>query len=165
MRDARPAAVYRLHDSQGALLYVGASVDPSGRSRSHRWMQTWGKEIDKSRTTITWYPDVPTAADAERAAIQDEAPKYNLRGAGGVGYSGYRGWRRPRRLGNEPIGPVRTELEALARDWRIKIAAREEARETLIGAIRWAALDGMSQSEIARRTGMTRVTVGKALRP
>jgi len=55
-------------------------------------------------------------------------------------------------------------LNGLAVEWQTLLGRAEEARETLIGAIRWAA-DGVSQSEISRQTGMTRVTVGKALKP
>ena len=56
-------------------------------------------------------------------------------------------------------------LNGLAVEWQTLLARAEVARETLVGAIRWAAADGVSQSEISRQTGMTRVTVGKALKP
>ena len=56
-------------------------------------------------------------------------------------------------------------IEGLAQAWQTAHSAAEAAREAVVGAIRWEATQGMSQSEIARRTGMTRVTVGKALRP
>ena len=55
-------------------------------------------------------------------------------------------------------------LNGLAVEWQTLLARAEAARETLIGAIRWSAVDGVSQSDISRQTGMTRVTVGKALR-
>jgi hypothetical protein len=70
------AAVYRLYDSAGGLLYVGMAYSPTARWAAHaREKQWWFLVADK---TVQWYDDRPTAAEAEIAAIQDENPAWNI---------------------------------------------------------------------------------------
>jgi predicted GIY-YIG superfamily endonuclease len=71
---ALPAAVYRLFDEHGALLYIGASYDPDARIACHR-RKPWGSQIAAHK--IAWYDSRPAAFRAEEAAIKDEDPLYN----------------------------------------------------------------------------------------
>ena len=63
-----PAAVYRLFDEHGILLYVGASYDPGARIKRHM-AKSWGWQIEK--TTVAWYADRPTAFRIEADAIHN----------------------------------------------------------------------------------------------
>lgn len=73
----RPAAVYRLYDEAGTLLYIGSAYDPDIRYRAHR-EKWWGHEI--ARRTIKWCASREAAYDEEAAAILDENPKRNQYG-------------------------------------------------------------------------------------
>lgn len=53
-------------------------------------------------------------------------------------------------------------LERLGQEWRLAVAVERAAHEALAGAIISASAT-MSESEISRRTGMSRVSVRKAL--
>ena len=55
-------------------------------------------------------------------------------------------------------------LQDMGEEWRETQDKADTARERLVGAIRLAATEGLSQSEISRQTGMTRATIAKALR-
>lgn len=68
--------VYRLWAKDGTLLYIGKTIGPWIRPRSH-YRQPWGGEIDK--ITHQEYPSEPEAFAAEREAIIREKPKYNKR--------------------------------------------------------------------------------------
>ena len=74
---SRPAAVYRLYDAEGVLLYIGSSYDPDVRLRTHR-EKWWGQGI--ARRTVEWHPDRATAYEQEAAAILREDPKCNQYG-------------------------------------------------------------------------------------
>ncbi|WP_405626321.1 GIY-YIG nuclease family protein [Streptomyces sp. NBC_01396] len=65
-------ALYRLHGVEG-LLYVGISVSPLTRVRTHLREQPWGPSVIAIRID---YPDDPEAA--EREAVFAERPKYNV---------------------------------------------------------------------------------------
>lgn len=75
--EPRPAAVYRLYDADGALLYIGSSYDPDARYKTHR-EKWWGHEI--ARRAVEWRPDRATAYKEEAAAILRENPKRNQYG-------------------------------------------------------------------------------------
>lgn len=72
-----PCAVYRLYDTLGKLLYVGASHNPDQRRRDHRKEKPWRRRI--ASMTIEWYPDRAAAEAAEREVIAREEPEYNVR--------------------------------------------------------------------------------------
>jgi len=71
-------AVYRLFDENGALLYVGMSSDAEARIRAHRSTSVFGWRIRS--TTVSDFPTRAAAAAAEREAIRDEAPLFNVVG-------------------------------------------------------------------------------------
>jgi predicted GIY-YIG superfamily endonuclease len=74
--------VYRLHDADGRLLYVGATADIKTRWAGHRTEKKWWPMVDHERTKIAWYPDRLTALAAEMAAIVSERPLHNVVGFG-----------------------------------------------------------------------------------
>lgn len=76
--ETRPTCVYRHFDDQGRLLYVGTSIDLPNRTGGHRRSKHWFHEVHK--TTEQWFDDHQEALAAERAAIRDEAPAYNVKG-------------------------------------------------------------------------------------
>lgn len=71
-----PCAVYRHYDSDDRLLYVGISVDPERRAKSHKGQGWWSRFM--ARETVTWHEDTASAKSAERAAIEDEHPLFNV---------------------------------------------------------------------------------------
>lgn len=72
------AAVYRMYGAAGNLLYVGFSVHPVGRIAQHRSSKPWGHLI--AHTAIEWFDSLGCAADAERIAIAEERPEFNISG-------------------------------------------------------------------------------------
>lgn len=60
------------------------------------------------------------------------------------------------------VGPGACSLERLGQEWQRAVASERTAHEALAGAIVSASAT-MSESEISRRTGMSRVSVRKAL--
>lgn len=74
-----PTTLYRLFDRAGVLLYVGITRRQNARTHQHWaqapwWQQVWAQ-------TFEHHPTPAAAADAERAAIADELPVYNIRHA------------------------------------------------------------------------------------
>ncbi len=67
--------VYRHFADDGALLYVGVSLSAVMRLYDHRQSKWWGKI---AKVTIEKYQTREEAFRAEKRAIIDEAPQYNL---------------------------------------------------------------------------------------
>lgn len=76
--DQRRAAVYRLWDADGNLLYIGSSYDPEKRCEAHR-RKPWWAEV--ARRTEEWFPHRGRAYAEEMKAIAVERSKYNAMGA------------------------------------------------------------------------------------
>jgi hypothetical protein len=76
MKDERPHALYRFFDAGGDLLYVGITNDPGRRWGRHANDKPWWHEVD--RIEIERYPDRTSVLAAERKAIHDEHPRYNV---------------------------------------------------------------------------------------
>ncbi|MGW2719166.1 GIY-YIG nuclease family protein [Streptomyces sp. NPDC001492] len=72
LHTAGRTALYRLYGLEG-LLYVGISISPLTRVRTHLREQPWASEIVGIRIE---YPD--DAEAAEREAVWTERPKYNV---------------------------------------------------------------------------------------
>lgn len=68
----RPAAVYRLFDEDGNLLYVGISYTPLRRFSQHL---AKGRRWHSSE--VEWFSDRATAEDEEAVAIWQERPRWN----------------------------------------------------------------------------------------
>ncbi|SES03863.1 GIY-YIG nuclease family protein [Streptomyces qinglanensis] len=73
----RRAAVYRLWDSEGNLLYIGSAYDPDHRCQAHR-QQPWWPAV--TRRTEEWHAGRRNAYIAELEAIAKERPTHNLMG-------------------------------------------------------------------------------------
>lgn len=69
-----PAAVYRLYDDEGALLYVGSSRNPKRRYRDHSRTTWWIRVTSREEE---WHPSRAAAYEAENAAIRAERPQFN----------------------------------------------------------------------------------------
>ena len=69
-------ALYRFFDAGGDLLYVGITNDPGRRWGRHASDKPWWHEVD--RIEIERYPDRTSVLAAERKAIQEEHPRYNV---------------------------------------------------------------------------------------
>lgn len=103
--EPRPAAVYRLWDAEGRLLYVGSAYDPEERAKAHRRTE-WGPLV--ARRTDEWHPSREAAYDAEALAIAAEGPAHNVAGT-------------PRHTGPAERGKV--QREASDARWRVALAA------------------------------------------
>lgn len=69
--------LYRFYAADDALLYVGLSVNPGKRFERHKADKEWWPEV--ARVELEQYPDHPTLRAAEREAITEERPRYNIR--------------------------------------------------------------------------------------
>lgn len=76
-RWSQPAAVYRLWDADGNLLYIGSAYDPDHRCKDHR-KKAWWPEV--ARRTEEWHTNRGTAYTEELKAIAVERSKYNIMG-------------------------------------------------------------------------------------
>lgn len=77
--DELPTALYRLHASDGTLLYVGVTGELRARFTQHAAAKPWWPEV--ARKTVTWYGTRRSAMDAEAVAIVAEKPRYNIQEA------------------------------------------------------------------------------------
>ena len=78
MADPGPTTLYRLHDSDGTLLYVGISSKGGRRLEQHSYSQPWWP--DGASVAFEEFPGRAAAAEAERRAITDEKPLHNVIG-------------------------------------------------------------------------------------
>jgi predicted GIY-YIG superfamily endonuclease len=69
-------ALYRIFAADDRLLYVGVSINPTGRLKQHRYTQAWWPEAQKCE--VQWHLSGREAYEAETEAIKTEHPKYNL---------------------------------------------------------------------------------------
>lgn len=74
-----PSALYRYFDECDRLLYVGITKTPEKRDREHSMLAEWHQFA--TRQTVEWHEDRDAALAAERAAIRDESPVFNLLGS------------------------------------------------------------------------------------
>jgi hypothetical protein len=69
--------LYRHFGKDGELLYVGISISAMARLGQHKDDASWFSDI--RRVDIETFPTREDALTAERAAIQDENPKHNIK--------------------------------------------------------------------------------------
>lgn len=74
---ARAAAVYRLYDADGALLYIGSAYDPEERCKAHRKLPWWPQV---TRRAEEWFASRGKAYREEMKAIAVEGAKHNAMG-------------------------------------------------------------------------------------
>ena len=68
--------LYRFYSATGQLLYVGITMRPPERFKSHRDTKRWWSEV--SGITVENYSNRVELERAERRAIQVERPQYNV---------------------------------------------------------------------------------------
>jgi len=76
VRSDERIALYRLHDAEGVLLYVGITSDPDRRFAQHAAGKHWWPQVVSK--SVEWYPNRGAAEAAEEAAIQAKNPKFNV---------------------------------------------------------------------------------------
>ncbi|MFF0777065.1 GntR family transcriptional regulator [Streptomyces sp. NPDC003720] len=138
------AALYRLFDAEGRLLYVGITTDPHQRWKRHAMFMSWWGQV--ARRTVDWLPSWQEALAAEKRAIQEEGPRFNG-------------------THNHPVAPfVATEWQPITIR-RGKAVALAERICQEIDAGRWR--PGMkipSCDELATATSISPTTANLALR-
>lgn len=75
--DQRQAAVYRLYDAAGTLLYIGSAYNPERRYRQHGTKPWWPLVARRAKE---WHQSKADAYAAEMAAIATERPAHNHMG-------------------------------------------------------------------------------------
>lgn len=68
--------LYRFYSDTGQLLYVGITMDPGQRFRSHKKKKDWWDDV--VGITLQHYPNREALASAESRAIEVERPMYNI---------------------------------------------------------------------------------------
>lgn len=76
--DESAAAVYRLYDRAGALLYIGSTNNPAVRWSKHKGSKQWWPEV--AAYALTWWPSRAEAFAQEFQVIRAEQPMYNAQG-------------------------------------------------------------------------------------
>lgn len=69
-------ALYRFYDGDDRLLYVGIAVEPFRRMAQHRHGKGWWSDV--ARVELERFDTRAQAAEAERLAIANEQPLYNV---------------------------------------------------------------------------------------
>jgi predicted GIY-YIG superfamily endonuclease len=69
-------ALYRHFDADGALLYVGISLDALRRIQQHGSQSAWFPYVQ--RVEIAWFDSRNEALKAERMAVESENPRHNI---------------------------------------------------------------------------------------
>lgn len=73
---AKKTGLYRLYDTEDALLYVGIAVDPAARWKVHAGEKSWWSQV--TRKAVDWFPNRWAAEAAEESAIVAELPRHNV---------------------------------------------------------------------------------------
>jgi hypothetical protein len=69
-------ALYRHYDLNNVLLYVGVSLSTMTRFNQHIQCSDWA--TDSARMDIEWFDTREMALDAEKKAIKNESPRFNI---------------------------------------------------------------------------------------
>lgn len=81
--------MYRAFDEDDRLIYIGASKDLPQRFALHRVRSWWADLV--ARVQVQVFSTMDAAFAAEKAAIQEERPAFNVRHTGREG-SGFSHW-------------------------------------------------------------------------
>jgi DNA-binding NarL/FixJ family response regulator len=101
-----PTVLYRCHDVEGDLLYVGVSMAPGQRISSHEREQGWWGLV--ATITVEEHATRDAALAAEAEAIRRQRPRYNVQHIG----EGRRAWRRARDTRPALPPTLRSELQS-----------------------------------------------------
>ncbi|WP_200309150.1 hypothetical protein [Streptomyces adelaidensis] len=104
-RRAGNSLLYRFYDAERQPLYIGITGTGEVRIATHRRRSAWWELAEY--IAVSAYPNWPSLAEAERAAIRAEKPRFNKAGTQ---------WRQQAliRLDAEPKG-IAEELHRIAR--------------------------------------------------
>lgn len=72
----RKTALYRHFDAAHSLLYIGISLSAVQRLKQHMGDKEWAGDI--AAVTVEHFDTREDALDAERKAIQNEKPRWNI---------------------------------------------------------------------------------------
>jgi predicted GIY-YIG superfamily endonuclease len=144
-------ALYRFFGADGALLYVGITMSPVTRFRTHSKESAWWVEVDHSRTLVEWLDCRDLASAAEQAAIKTEAPRYNVAGLRGFG------GRKPVALNSRQLGLLRVAAESVER-------ARQAEHEAWDAALA-ARNAGVPDTVLCEETSLSRATLNRKYGP
>jgi predicted GIY-YIG superfamily endonuclease len=146
-RDRRwrePAAVYRLWDEEGRLLYIGSAYEPEHRCAEHRKKPWW---CEVARRTEEWHSNRGTAYVEEMKAIAAESPWYNVMGTAGYVTPQTEAIKRRKALAGlrqrlvTAAGKVRWEVQEAARE-----AGFSDSRARRFGAL--AEIDFLERTDL-----------------
>jgi hypothetical protein len=144
------AALYRLYDGQGRLLYVGISSFPTTRLEEHARTKPWWPEV--AYRSIEWFETGDLAREIEKAVISSERPLHN-----------YLDSRIPTPSAHRSEGAASEGLQEAAERFiesRRRLDADREHLNRLIFDARQA---GMTRAEVVRTTGLNPQTIDAAL--
>lgn len=115
----RRAAVYRLYDPEGVLLYIGSAYDPEERCREHCKKPWWPEVASRAEE---WFDSRGAAYVEEMKAVGIEKSKYNRMGTPSYRTPETDAVRRRREL-----APLRQRLieESTDVEWAARKAARD----------------------------------------
>lgn len=130
---SRKNVLYRVYDTDGNLLYVGATTNFAQRLTTHSTYQPWWD--DASRVELEHFDSFEDMAEAEVQAIRSEQPRYNV-----VFAHPTPGPRRPRRQRGDGtiyrradgVWIGRVELEPHADGRRRQKTVSSKNRETVV---------------------------------
>lgn len=106
--DRERVALYRIRDEDDVLIYIGITNSIPVRWNGHQAVQPWWDEV--CSLTMEWHDTRVEAERAEKAAILDEQPKYN------VTYLKPGNWRDRKRPGVHLVAWESVALEPRADD-------------------------------------------------
>jgi excinuclease UvrABC nuclease subunit len=73
---SKPHVLYRMYDPERRLLYVGLTTNLEDRLADHRSMKRWWRDV--ATIELEHFPTREGAVEAERRAIIDDVPEYNV---------------------------------------------------------------------------------------
>jgi len=70
--------VYRFLNADGRLIYVGCTYNTDKRFAFHKANMWWADQVDRIKIKV--YPNKALAREAEKWAIRNENPRWNILG-------------------------------------------------------------------------------------
>lgn len=113
--------LYRAHDHEGALLYVGITSQPNIRQSTHACTAPW-RHLSRGELEWVEYPSRKEAEAAEREEIASHRPPFNKKG-------------NPDNMRCGMKDPVRVNLlvsKEMRKQWRLAALARNTTMSALI---------------------------------
>lgn len=140
-----PTFVYRFHNADGLLLYVGITLDPPTRWSNHGTDKVWWPEV--ADITAHRYPSRPDALIEEDRAIREERPVYNQ-----VNSRARSRVRTGRGRGRPAIGPATTvRLTENAYVWLDSVAREHGLLDSYGEPLRGAAIRAVVEEAMTAR--------------